>query len=50
MDEQKSCAECLNMGRAVYCMQCDMFRINAPAIFSHEHNNSKADFSQTEKR
>ena len=58
MDEQKSCAECLNMGRAVYCMQCvrmnkgykDMFRSNAPAIFSHEHNNGKADFSQAEKR
>ena len=58
MDEQKLCADCLNLSRAVYCMQCirmnkghkDMFRINAPAIFSHEHNNSKADFSQTEKR
>ena len=58
MDEQKSCADCLNLGRAVYCMQCirmnkghkDMFRSNAPAIFSHEHNNGKADFSQAEKR
>ena len=22
MEQQNSCAECLNLGRAVYCMQC----------------------------
>ena len=22
MEQQNSCADCLNLGRAVYCMQC----------------------------
>ena len=58
MDEQKSCAECLNMGRAVYCMQCvrmnkghkDMFRSSAPVTLPTKYDNKKTDFSQAEKR
>ena len=58
MEQQNSCADCLNLGRAVYCMQCvrmnkghkDMFRSNAPVSLPHKHNNIKTDYSQAEKR
>ena len=26
MDNQKTCADCVNLGRAVYCMQCKRMR------------------------
>ena len=43
MELKNSCADCLNLGRAVYCMQCvrmnkghkDMFRSNAPVSLPH---------------
>lgn len=55
MEPNNSCAECLNLGRAVYCMQCirmnkgrkDMFRSNNPTpppLPQKEH--FKADDSQ----
>lgn len=58
MEQHNSCADCLNLGRAVYCMQCvrlnkghkDMFRSNAPATLPHKPKNSETDFSQFEKR
>ena len=58
MEIQNSCADCLNMGRAVYCMQCvrmnkghkDMFCSNAPATLPHKPINSKTVISQAEKR
>ena len=58
MEEQKSCADCLNLGRAVYCMQCirmnkghkDMFRSNAPMPFPYQRQDSKAEAPQPEKR
>ena len=58
MDEQKLCADCLNLSRAVYCMQCirmnkghnDMFRSSAPVTLPTKYDNKKTDFSQAEKR
>ncbi len=58
MDEQKSCAECLNMGRAVYCMQCvrmnkgykDMFRSSAPISIPYQYSDKKSGSPQPEKR
>lgn len=58
MEIQNSCADCLNLGRAVYCMQCvrmnkghkDMFRSNAPDTLPHKPINSKTVISQAEKR
>ena len=58
MEQQNSCADCLNLGRAVYCMQCvrmnkghkDMFRSSAPVSLPHKHNNIKTNYSQAEKR
>ena len=58
MEHQNSCADCLNLGRAVYCMQCvrmnkghkDMFRSNAPSTLPYEHNNRKTVISPAEKR
>lgn len=40
MEQEFSCADCLNLGRAIYCMQCrrmnkgrkDMFMRNEPYI------------------
>ena len=58
MEHQNSCADCLNLGRAVYCMQCvrlnkghkDMFRSNTPVSLPHKPESSKAAISQAEKR
>ena len=58
MEQQNSCADCLNLGRAVYCMQCfrmnmghkDMFRSKAPVALPHKHDNNKTVLSQVEKR
>jgi hypothetical protein len=58
MDEQKSCAECLNMGRAVYCMQCvrmnkgykDMFRSSTPLPVPYPYSDKKTETPQPEKR
>ena len=58
MEEQKSCADCLNLGRAVYCMQCvrmnkghkDMFRSSTPMTFTYRRTDSKAEAPQPEKR
>ena len=58
MDEQKSCAECLNMGRAVYCMQCvrmnkgykDMFRSSTPLSVPYPYSDKKTETPQPEKR
>ena len=58
MEQQNSCADCLNLGRAVYCMQCvrlnkghkDMFCSNAPATLHHKPKSGEAAISQPEKR
>ncbi len=58
MEQQNSCADCLNLGRAVYCMQCvrlnkghkDMFRSNAPVTLHCKPKNTKIVVSQPEKR
>ena len=58
MDEQKSYAECLNMGRAVYCMQCvrmnkeykDMFRSSTPLSVPYPYSDKKTETPQPEKR
>ena len=58
MEEQKSCADCLNLGRAVYCMQCirmnkghkDMFRSSAPLSASYQPSDNKIKATQPEKR
>ena len=58
MDEQKSCADCLNLGRAVYCMQCarmnkgrkDMFRNNASLSVPYQPSDNKRKATQPEKR
>ena len=58
MEEQKSCADCLNLGRAVYCMQCvrmnkghkDMFRSNAPLSVLYQPSDAKIKVAQPEKR
>ena len=58
MEIQNSCADCLNLGSAVYCMQCvrmnkghkDMFRSSVPASILRKHDNNKAVLSQAEKR
>ncbi len=26
MENKKTCADCVNLGRAVYCMQCKLFK------------------------
>ena len=57
MEQQNSCAECLNLGREVYCMQCvrmnkghkDMFRSSAPAAYYCSPKKDQAQ-SQPEKR
>ena len=57
MDEQNSCAECLNLGRAVYCMQCirmdkghkDMFRSSAPLAVPYQPKDCKNAPAQPEK-
>ena len=58
MEQYNSCADCLNLGRAVYCMQCvrmnkghkDMFRSSTPVSLPYNHNKNKTDYSQAEKR
>ena len=58
MEEQKSCADCLNLGRAVYCMQCirmnkghkDMFRSSAPLSTPYQNSENKMKVPQPEKR
>ena len=58
MEQQNSCADRLNSGRAVYCMQCvrmnkgqkDMFRSSAPASIPDKRDNNKSVLSQAEKR
>ena len=58
MDEKNSCAECLNLGRAVYCMQCirmnkgykDMFRSSAPIVVPYQSKDSRNTSAQPEKR
>ena len=58
MDEHKSCADCLNLGRAVYCMQCirmnkghkDMFRSSAPLSAPYQPSDNKIKATQPEKR
>lgn len=37
MEEQISCAECLNVGRAVYCMQCIRMGKGRKDMFIPEH-------------
>ena len=57
MEQQNSCADCLNLGRAVYCMQCvrmnkghkDMIRSSVPAARYCPPKNNQAQ-SQPEKR
>ena len=57
MEEQKSCAECLNMGRAVYCMQCirmnkgyrDMFRSSVPLAVPCQPKGNKTSSVQPKK-
>ena len=58
MKQQNSCADCLNLGRAVYCMQCvrmnkghkDMFLSSVPAHLPRKHDNNKSVLLQAEKR
>ncbi len=58
MEQQNLCADCLNLGRAVYCMQCvrmnkghkDMFRSSTPAPLPRKHDNNKSVLLQAEKR
>ena len=58
MEQYNSCADCLNLGRAVYCMQCvrmnkghkDMFRSTNTVSLPHKHNNITTNYSQAEKR
>ena len=33
MEKQLSCAECVNLGRAVYCMQCVRIRKGTKDMF-----------------
>ena len=63
MEIQNLCAECLNLGRAVYCMQCvrinkghkDMFIPNStvsalPCLKDKQSGNSNADIAAKKVR
>lgn len=58
MEQQNSCAECLNLGRAVYCMQCvrmhkgykDMFRpVSTAAVIPCPYDKNKPETAQPSK-
>ena len=57
MEEQKSCADCLNLGRSIYRMQCvrvnkehkDMFRSSAPLSVPYQPSENNIKATQPEK-
>ncbi len=59
MTEESSCADCLNLGRAIYCMQCarmnkgrkDMFMKSTPSTeVSYTYREQKPSAEQPAKR
>lgn len=39
MENAKTCAECINLGRAVYCMQCKRLRKGYKDMFVEQKSN-----------
>ncbi len=47
MEEKKTCADCVNLGRAVYCMQCKRLKKGYKDMFREQ---SKRDYVQNNLR